>query len=97
MKHIKLSYDKIRKATEEEKQEAIRVHAEYKRLGIQVNSFSTNANISKDEVMAMKLIVDNKPLTKDLEERIINKNKNRVVAVANQMDITDDDVAEFLC
>lgn len=96
MKHQRLSYDKIRKATQEEKQEAVRIHGEYRRLGIKVNTFSQGTYYSKDEITAMKFIVDNKPLPADLEKRLLERKEKETASSSHTLEISDEEIEDFL-
>lgn len=96
MKHQRLSYNKIRKATQKEKQEAIRIHDEYRRLGIKVNTFSQDIRYTKDEIDAMRFIVDNKPLPADLEKRLLEKKEEETNNVSHTIEVSDEEIEDFL-
>ena len=96
MKHSKLSFDKITNSTPEERLEAMRIHSEYDRLGIRVDEFKQDNLYTKDELLAMSLIIDNKKIPSDLESRLIERKKMMKPVESKSISLSDEEIAEFL-
>lgn len=68
-------------------------HAEYDRLGIDVSTFSDSDLYTKDELAAIKYILNNKKVPIEVEKRLIETKEQRAENKRNNFnEITDADI-----
>lgn len=77
-----------------------RRHQEYERLGIDMKSFSSNHSYTKDELIAMQFIAEEKQIPTEIEARLLATREERLNArVINEgtfVSITDEELEDFL-
>lgn len=72
-------------------------HAEYDRLGIDVSTFSDSDLYTKDEIAAIKYILNNKKVPIEVEKRLIETKEQRVESKRNNFnEITDADILSLV-
>ena len=72
-------------------------HAEYDRLGIDVSTFSDSDLYTKDELAAIKYILNNKKVPIEIEKRLIETKEQRAENKRNNFnEITDADILSLV-
>ena len=54
-------------------------HYEFDRLGIDISTFSNKKIDNKDELIAMKYILDNKPVPTEIEKRLLETKEQKKI------------------
>ena len=75
-------------------------HYEFDRLGIDISTFSNKKIDNKDELIAMKYILDNKPVPTEIEKRLLETKEQRKINNIKKDTsfniVTDADIAQLL-
>lgn len=72
-------------------------HAEYDRLGIDVSTFSDSDLYTKDELAAIKYILNNKKVPIEVEKRLIETKDQRAENKRNNFnEVTDADILSLV-
>lgn len=75
-------------------------HSEYNRLGIDISTFSDVEMYSKDELIAMKCILNNKPVPTEVEKRLLETKEQRISKRMEKRTpfnlVTDGDIAKLI-